>query len=316
VPDLTIFANAVYGTTILDRAATAVAGGVPLRYTRTGGDVAVLASMLRGLRRLGVRFNCNPKREARIAPVVIVQSDLDALRYALELKSRGVIQTLLAGPNLVVLPHEHGGMLADPRIDICLVPSDWVKVAYEEDAPALVGRIQVWAAGVDERRWSPARSRNRSDHRHVLLYSKTDSDGPARETTDVLERRNVDVEVVDYGAYDARSYRRVLSRCSLAVFLSRSESQGLALVEAWAMDVPTLVWDPGDLEYAGHRYSQTSSAPYLTPLTGHTWKSTTELDRLVEHAPTAGYSPRKWVVENMTAEIAAAKLVEIAGVAR
>ena len=53
----------------------------------------------------------------------------------------------------------------------------------------------------------------------------------------------------------------------MAVFMSRSESQGLALAEAWAMDVPTLVWQspPGE---PGSVFSLSDPAPYLTSDTG------------------------------------------------
>ena len=53
----------------------------------------------------------------------------------------------------------------------------------------------------------------------------------------------------------------------MAVFISRSESQGLALAEAWAMDVPTLVWQgpPGD---GGSLFNLSDPSPYLTSHTG------------------------------------------------
>ena len=47
-------------------------------------------------------------------------------------------------------------------------------------------------------------------------------------------------------------YRRLLDGAAIGVFLSTFETQGLALAEAWSMDVPTLVWDPqGEAEWRG-----------------------------------------------------------------
>ena len=55
--------------------------------------------------------------------------------------------------------------------------------------------------------------------------------------------------------------------CLLAVFLSSSESQGIALAEAWSMNVPTFVWNPKPKELNGRYFPSVDSAPYLTPET-------------------------------------------------
>ena len=55
------------------------------------------------------------------------------------------------------------------------------------------------------------------------------------------------------------------------VFLSTFETQGIALAEAWSMDVPAIVWDPqGQAEWRGRTFTSRSSAPFLTPATGVT----------------------------------------------
>ena len=309
MPELTILSNPISERPRIERASRLLTGGVPRQLARPGGDVAVLTSLLRGLDRAGVNFNWNPARKSAIAPVVLVQSNVEALRCALEWKALERIRTLLCGPNLVVWSSDHAGIIGDPEVDVCLVPSEWVKIAYQEDNQALVGRTRVWAAGVDETWWRPSSKR---DERKgwALLYKKTE-EVAASDVRSTLEDRGYSVAEIAYGSYDQHSYRNALDSASLGVFLSRSESQGLALAEAWAMDVPTLVWDPGELVYRGRTYSTVSSAPYLTKQTGRRWTTLKELGSILDDFSSHEYRPRDWLLQNMTDLVAAQKLMEV-----
>jgi hypothetical protein len=116
-----------------------------------------------------------------------------------------------------------------------------------------------------------------------------------------------------YGCYNSGQYKQALMQSTFAVFLSQSESQGIALAEAWAMDVPTLVWNPRELTYNGRRYSTVSACPYLSDATGAEWVALDELAQLVKSFPRheAGFEPRSWVLNNMTDTVAAANLLHI-----
>ena len=58
-----------------------------------------------------------------------------------------------------------------------------------------------------------------------------------------------------------RTLRQMLDRSVVAVFLSTFETQGIALAEAWSMDVPTVVWDPqGDAEWQGRHFKSVVGA--------------------------------------------------------
>ena len=72
-------------------------------------------------------------------------------------------------------------------------------------------------------------------------------------------------KVVTYGKYTRRSFRRILRKCQAAVWLGTTESQGLALLECWAMDVPSLVRirDSFTDTVTGKEF-ESSSAPYLS----------------------------------------------------
>ena len=83
----------------------------------------------------------------------------------------------------------------------------------------------------------------------------------------------------EHGIFKPSDYREALDRSVAGVFLSTFETQGIALAEAWSMDVPTVVWDPqGDAQWRGRTFTSRSSAPFLTPATGVTFRTIDDLE--------------------------------------
>jgi hypothetical protein len=243
--------------------------------------------------------------------VCIVLSSVDALRQAIELRQKGELDLLLAGPNLMVRSNEHAGILAAPEVDVCLVPADWVATAYVEDAPALTGRVRIWYAGVDDEYWIPKKCLE--ERRTALVYWKNSDPDLAQYVERTLRREGWPVVRIIYGDYSRRAYRAALSESRFAVFLSRSESQGLALAEAWAMDVPTLAWEPRDLVIGGRPYTAFSASPYLTAQVGARWTSEDDFERLLASLPARlpDFSPRAWIQKNMTDLLSAAEMDQL-----
>ena len=65
----------------------------------------------------------------------------------------------------------------------------------------------------------------------------------------------------------------MLANSKFMVYLTESESQGIALHEAWMAGVPTLVWNRGFYFYKGYRWQDEKiPAPYLTPECGSFFK--------------------------------------------
>lgn len=284
---------------------------------RFGGHYAVTRSLVEGLERIGADFNYNPQIVDTVGEVAVVLTNVDALRQAIHWKRKGRIRKLLAGPNLMVFSDECNGILGSQEIDVCLVPSDWVAVAYEEDMPSLKGRIQVWWAGVDEMYWrGPAKADKFG--RSIVIYQKNSSEEHCRNVEEIVTRFGWSPRWIRYGQYDIEQYRRALSEARFAIFLSQSESQGIALSEAWAMDVPTLVWNPKELKYMGRTYTAASACPYLTAVTGCEWATTAVLERLVSKIDeiVRDCEPRAWVLKHMTDVHSAQAMLEIADCGR
>ncbi|BDC34782.1 hypothetical protein Noda2021_07400 [Candidatus Dependentiae bacterium Noda2021] len=270
---------------------------------------AVLSSLRRGLDALGFPYKVNPHLDDTDATVVILDG-LDYLRTMIEFKKNKRIEHLLTGPNMMNRVCDHNRILGDPEIDIFFVPSPWVEIACIEDEPRLAGKIAVWFAGVDVNFWQPAAHDQKPN---VLVYWKTDSESWCIAAEDIIRKYGYNPTRLRYGAYSTDHYKSVLHGCQFAVFLSRSESQGVALAEAWAMDVPTFVWNPQAMSAYGKVYNPVSACPYLTDAQGKDWQTLEQLDSLVSNFKNNHHSftPRAWTLEHMTDQHSAQLLLTI-----
>ncbi|GAA6212660.1 hypothetical protein NBRC116602_24010 [Hyphomicrobiales bacterium 4NK60-0047b] len=281
-----------------------------------GGHSAVTRSVIHGFRDIGVSVNLDPKSLNQVAETVHVLSDLAALKQAISWKRQGQIKKLVAGPNLVVLPSDDLAISA-PEIDLFLVNSEWTRSVYIEDLPLLEDKINIWPSGVDIKFWQPADAIKTSDRALIYIKDKT-CQSLIKKCEKALNEQGIVSQRLVYGEYQLEEFRKELSLSTISVFFSAHESQGLALAEAWAMNIPTLVWEPGSIKIKRKGSINTlertcSSAPYLTNSCGLFFKTETEFeDSLSKYINNKkSYSPRKWVIENLSDSKSALNLQDI-----
>ena len=272
---------------------------------------AVIRSLKRGMDLLGVDYNYNPQKIENLHENVIVLTNFQALKEAIRLKKQGKIKRLLVGPNLTFLPDELPEELqTSPEIDFCISPSDWFRDLHISQLPKLEGKFAIWPSGIDTTFWDPQEQpKNPID---VLVYHKSGTDEFCNQVEAQLRSKGWNPFRITYGEYYPDQYKNLLQKSQFAVFLSHYEMQGLALAEAWSMNVPTLVWDKGYSGYDG-LYFNSSSAPYLTKATGDSWSTLDELEQLLDQIPVKlkEYSPREWTQKNMTDEVSVSLLLKI-----
>lgn len=136
----------------------------------------------------------------------------------------------------------------------------------------------------------------------MLLYRKTNEE-VSEQAQACLESQGYQVIPISYGSYTQAQFKEALELCKFAVFISFSESQGIALAEAWGMDVPTLVWNPKQsFTFSGYLYENVSSSPYLNSFVGKDWIKIDELEALLLQFDELAkdFQPRRWVLLHMT----------------
>ena len=289
--------------------------GVPVpQPARYPGHYALVRSVVEGMQANRADFNFNPSSFGDLGRVVYAPAN-EALRQAIELKRRGAVDYLVAGPVNALFADESDGILQAPEIDLVIVPSEWTKDFYAA-VPALAAKSRVCPCGVDAGLWTPS---GRAKKRTAVVYWKSGEEGFCEAVEAAVKECGLEPirfrsRHGDHGIFEPAAYREALDHATLGVFLSTFETQGIALAEAWAMDVPTVVWDPqGEAEWRGRTFTAASSAPYLSPATGVAFRTIGELEPAIRRvlASPRDYQPRDWVLAHMTDAICSEMLYRL-----
>jgi hypothetical protein len=303
-----------------DRYVRAIAKTLLGKTPRAGGVDKVFQNLCLGLDRLGVRYQINvPFRDLRDDDRVGV---LGVGRYGLDGYDRR--NPIVAGVALMTHPSEWPTLCDDYPVVRYLQHSPWAGDVYR---PYFGDRVTLWPVGIDTNTWAPANQAKTCD---FLVYDKirwdhetTGSDllGRVREE---LERRSLTWTELRYGAYDQRDFKARLDTCRAMIFLCEHESQGLAYQECLSSGVPILAWDQGYcLDPNRFQWGQpeipATSVPFFNDRCGRRFTGpdefATALDEFQDRLQSNGYSPRAYILENLTLERCSAAYVEIVNAA-
>jgi glycosyltransferase involved in cell wall biosynthesis len=285
-----------------------------------GGPMRVFLSLMAGLDRIGVRYRVNDYRH--------MLANRDELACLIGkphiLKQFDPHTPLLFGSSIYNHPIDDETLPSRHNVRQVLVPSAWVQRMFSEVWPGLV---TVWPIGIDVERWSPAPSAGKDID--VLVYDKIIRDREDAQGTlieplfDELRRRGLVVEHLRYGSYLEDDFHALSQRARGMIYLSRHETQGIAVEQMLAADVPVLAWDPGGdwqtLEYLlrGVRFGPVTSVPYWDDRCGVKFTSTKDFAEALDHfwsGITANrFSPRQMILDNhLTLEESALAYVALA----
>lgn len=277
-------------------------------FGRVRGPTSVLISLKRGLSEISCLHKTNAPLNAN--QIVHVASNIEALRYAIKAKKVGRIKKLVAGPNLVIFPNDHEGIIKSPEIDGYLVPSIWVKEMYKKISPVLGDKIHLWPAGVS----IPDQYKKNTSPQRVLIFRKNIPSDLYQSIISILLKHNIKIEVLKYGIFTQKKYFKALRHADFMVYLQEVESQGLALQEAWARNIPTLVWNKGEYTYPnGITVTGNVSAPYMTEHCGVLFTGKTDFEEKLKIflRKFESFEPRKYCEEELSDKASATKYVKI-----
>lgn len=277
-----------------------------------GGHFSVTRSLVEGLYEINAEFNYNPKKFCDINKNVIVLSDITILKRAIKLKRKGKINKLFAGPNIAVLPSDYRKFMIAKEIDRIIVHSEWVRDAFEQDIPELFNKCIIWTAGVNPNHYKPLQTDKKNNL--ILIFQKFIDDEAIKPYKSIILERGYCTAIIKYGNYCSDDYLKTLQSCKAAVFITQTtETQGIALAEAWSVDVPTFVLEVDTWSYKDYPRFPGSSSPYLSSNTGVFFSNIDDFkikfNLFVDGK--LNFSPRKWVLNSMTDSICAERLRNI-----
>ncbi len=285
-----------------------------------GGVEKVFINLCKGFDKLNVKYSINPrfKMIQPDEPVVV----LGVGKYSLQGYNRP--NPVIAGIGLMTHPSEWLDLFKEYPIAKYLQHSAWANDVYA----CYYGEknCETWPAGIDNYHWKPNSGISKSND--VLIYNKIRWD---REKLDAdlrkpiiasLDKMGLSYKEIVYGQYKSDEYFDLLNQSRAMIFLCEHESQGLASCEALAMNVPIFAWDQGYC-LDPNRFNWNSpvipatSVPFFDCRCGMTFKDLDSFNKNIaefwEKVGQNEFHPREYVLENLTLERSAQRMLDIIG---
>lgn len=289
-----------------------------IRGKKIGGVEKVFVNLCKGLDLLKVPYAVNSDfRKIKPHDKVIA---LGVGKHALKGYNRS--NSIVAGIALMTHPSEWPSLLTDYPVVKYLQHSSWATKVYTEYFGKTV--CAMWPAGIDTYTWTPDKGQVKD--LDFLIYNKVHNKQTNYAQTlvkpikDLLEKKGYVFEEIFYGNYKQTDYRKLLHRSKAMLFISEHESQGFACCEALAMDVPILAWDNGFcLDPNRFKWNApiipATSVPFFDERCGDRFKNISEFEKklvpFVEQINSKAFQPRDYILENLTLEKSAHRMLEI-----
>lgn len=273
------------------------------------GPGKVLTNTIKGLDVIGVDYVFNQ-------PISKYQYNWihDDARAVIEASLVG--KSVVLGPNIVVLLKEFPIFRKKiPSGSIYLQPSIWPINLWK-----FLGfnecKLDYWPVGIDTNEFTISTQRKNK----VLVYFKKRNPELLEQAKKVLIKLELSYDVIIYGDYKEETYKQALQECCFGIWIGHHESQGIGLQEALATNLPLIVLDATSLfdtfneSYKFPKYLvniKTSSAPYFDKRCGIKILSINELENaiIMMQNNLKNYQPREYVLENLSLEYSAKRLV-------
>jgi hypothetical protein len=222
----------------------------------------------------------------------------------------------LFGPHFSVFPDPNQMNTICGENAIYLQPSKWAVNAWKNEYDCckdICFEDLPW--GVDTERFTPGKT-NRDK---VFIYYKARNPKDLEFIETELQKRNVSYKIFSYtNRYSEEEYLQYMRESKYGIWVDAHESQGFALLEALSCDVPLLVWN---IQYMSEEYGSSykdipaSTIPYWDDQCGEYFffkdQFSTAYDEFMENIRLDKYTPRNYILNNVSMEICERKLINI-----
>lgn len=224
------------------------------------------------------------------------------------------------GPHFSVFPNNQQMQSLEAKThknSIYIQPSEWASRVWRDMGAEQFLPIKSYAFAVDTNQFKP-------DHTSVIrtevfIYYKQRHQNELNYVKTFLDRKNITYKIFNYTSkYRESDYMYTLKKSKYGIWLGRHESQGFALQEALSCDVPLLVWDAQTMnQELNSRYNPVpcTTIPYWDERCGEYFHHPNDFektfDRLQNKLQQNQYSPREYILENLSTEKCAEKFMEL-----
>lgn len=222
----------------------------------------------------------------------------------------------LFGPHFSVFPDERLEIIKGENHVLNLL-SEWVANIWKNNPLCKNINIECIPFGVDTECFNEIKPWNQRNK--VFLYTKHRNPDDLYKIQHFLQYKNVEYKVFDYDRrYNENEYIDYLHDSKYAIFLDAHESQGFAIQEALACNVPLFVWSVKSMnQELGTNYQDfpATSIPYWDERCGeyfHDFKEIeTKFDLFLSKLEFDNYRPREYILENLSMEICEKKMMDL-----
>lgn len=199
--------------------------------------------------------------------------------------------------------------------------SDWVIAMRKEFAPPSMPYV-CFPFAVEIKKFHPKEEPKELD---CLVYIKHREPVFLQKALTIIKDSGVSYETITYSEYYEVEYMKLLDRAKFMICLDANETQGFALEEAMANDVPLLVCDAqsmfdefyGDVQPHGHLASSkqlcATSVPYWSDECGVRITNLDDLASAIQTMKDKKFSPRKYILETLSPEVCMDRILKYFG---
>ncbi len=283
---------------------------------RPGGVMMIALQLMRGLDKLGIAYRFNDYKYAKNNSDELV----GVIGKPHLIFERRLKNPILFGAGVYSHPIDCADLFSTyPNVKKILVPGDWMQSMFE---PYYKEKVLAWPVGIDTERWKIDAKDSGFD---FLVYTKFLWDKQEKKNavlepiTDELTKRGLSFRIIEYGHYEPATLLKSLSKTRAAIFLCEHETQGMAYQQILSTNTPLLAWEQGgywlDPSYYPEKvkYQPVTSVPYWDHRCGEKFEGladfSSKLTSFIERLDS--FSPRQFIVENLSLEKAALEYVKI-----
>lgn len=291
-----------------------------VRGRKINGIEKVFTNLCKGFNLLDVNYTVNKpfKNIKDDEPVVVLGNGSEILQ--------GYKQPnpIIAGIGLMTHPAQWPTLFQDYPVATYLQHSAWVNNIYTPYYGTK--NCELWAAGIDTEKWQLKRVAKKYD---FLVYDKIMWNKTFTRAHLILpilkklEASGSSYQMITYGQYKEAEYYNLLQQSRAMIFLCEHESQGFACCEALSMDVPVLAYDQGfwldpDRFLWNEKHPvPATSVPYFDFRCGEKFTDIDDFhavfDTFFAKMKEGKYTPRSYILENITLKKSAQRMLEIVG---
>lgn len=226
----------------------------------------------------------------------------------------------LFGPHFSVLPDNNQLSIIKGN-SVYIQPSEWAVNVWKNNAICNGLALKPLPFGVDTDRFCPTHqfcpTDQPSNKQLVFVYFKHRNPADLVFITNHLSSMGISFRIFGYSnRYSESEYLHYLQQSKYGIWVDAHESQGFALEEALSCNVPLLVWNVVSFrqEY-GSNYPDVpaTTVPYWDGRCGELFYQGSEFPRIFSQflAKLSQFTPREYILENLTIDLCEQKMVDL-----